>query len=355
LQDFNKIITRWYIENKRELPWRESTDPYKVWLSEVMLQQTRVAQGLPYYLKFIKVFPTVYDLAAADEQEILKLWQGLGYYSRARNLHHTAKVVVKKYNGNFPTTYKELKTLKGVGDYTASAIASICYQEPKAVLDGNVFRVFSRFFGLDSPINSTEGRKLFKNKAELLLDEKNPGQYNQAIMEFGALQCKPKKPLCDSCPLQINCVAFQHGKIAELPVKLKKGKVKERHLNYFVFLSDDNFTVLQQRTKRGIWKKLYEFPMVETQEEMQKDHIMEIKKTQTTGIKPQDIYAFNTKSIRHQLTHQRLMVKFWIVQKNELSKVVQNPDRLIIKYEDIKDFPVPVVIDNFLNAFEYKD
>lgn len=354
MQDFKEIITQWYTENKRDLPWRRTSDPYKIWLSEVMLQQTRVAQGLPYYEKFVKTFPTVYELAAAEEQQIMKLWQGLGYYSRARNLHHTAKVVVEKYNGNFPTTYKELKTLKGVGDYTASAIASMCFHEPKAVLDGNVFRVLSRYLGLDVPINSTEGKKIFKSKAESLLDEKNPGQYNQAIMEFGALQCKPKNPLCERCPLQVNCVAFQQGKIAELPVKLKKVKVRERHLNYFVFLSADNSTVLQQRTGKGIWKKLFEFPLIETSKEMQKKQIMKEEKIQIAGIKSEDMYAFNTKSIKHQLTHQRLMVKFWIVQKEVLPEISQKPEQLIVNYNEIKDFPVPVVIDNFLNAFEYK-
>lgn len=354
MQDFKKILTQWYNENKRDLPWRKTSDPYKIWLSEVMLQQTRVSQGLPYYLTFTEAFPTVYELAAAKEQEVLKLWQGLGYYSRARNLHHTAKVVAQDYNGVFPTTYKELKTLKGIGDYTASAIASICHEEPKAVVDGNVYRVLSRYLGIDVPTNSTEGKKIFKNKAELLLDVNNPGLYNQAIMEFGALHCKPKNPLCNSCPLQISCVAFQQGKVADLPIKLKKVKVRERHLNYFVFLSNNSSTVLQQRTEKGIWKKLFEFPLIETQKEMQKNQIMKEEKIQIAGIKPEDLYAFNTKSIKHQLTHQRLMVKFWIVQKNELSKVLKKPDRLIVKYEDIKDFPVPVVIDNFLNAFEYK-
>ena len=199
--DFSKVLINWYLKNNRELPWRKTKNPYHIWLSEIMLQQTRVAQGLPYYLKFTEAFPTVFDLANADESYVLKLWQGLGYYSRARNLHFTAKYIAEELNGVFPNTYKGLLKLKGVGDYTASAIASICYSEPTAVVDGNVYRVLSRYYGIDTPINSTKGIKDFKELAQQILDKENIGAYNQAIMDFGAIQCKPKSPNCGECPL----------------------------------------------------------------------------------------------------------------------------------------------------------
>ena len=218
----------WYLQNKRELPWRKTKDPYRVWLSEIMLQQTRVAQGLPYFLKFTKAFPTVFDLAKADESEVLKLWQGLGYYSRARNLHFTAKYIAEELNGMFPENYKGLLQLKGVGDYTASAIASICYDEPVAVVDGNVYRVLSRYFGIATPINSTKGIKEFKELAQTLIDASQPGVYNQAIMDFGALHCKPQNPLCNECPVSDSCVALAKNSIKELPVKERKIKIKKR-------------------------------------------------------------------------------------------------------------------------------
>ena len=212
---FSKVLIDWYLKNKRELPWRKTSDPYHIWLSEIMLQQTRIEQGLPYYQRFISAFPSVFDLAAAPQEKVLKLWQGLGYYSRARNLHESAKYVAEELNGVFPGSYKELKELKGVGDYTAAAIASICYNEPVAVVDGNVYRVLSRFFDIETPINSTAGIKEFKALASELLDEKDPSSFNQALMEFGALQCKPRNPLCETCPLSSGCLALQKNKIKD--------------------------------------------------------------------------------------------------------------------------------------------
>ena len=223
--NFSKNVINWYSDNKRDLPWRHTVNPYFIWLSEIILQQTQVKQGLPYYKSFVKTFPTVYDLAKSDEQTVLKLWQGLGYYSRARNLHFTAKYIVNELGGNFPNSYSEIIKLKGIGDYTASAIASIAFGETTAVVDGNVYRVLSRFFGIETPINSTKGIKEFKALATELIDKREPATFNQAIMEFGAQQCKPKKPYCIICPLQSGCVAFQTNKISELPVKLKKLKV----------------------------------------------------------------------------------------------------------------------------------
>src|SRR6056300_1490745 len=234
----NKLIL-WYLQNKRDLPWRKTKNPYHVWLSEIILQQTRVAQGLDYYLKFIDAFPTVNHLANADESTVLKLWQGLGYYSRARNLHFSAKYIVKELTGEFPKTYKEIVKLKGVGDYTASAIASMCFNEPTAVVDGNVYRVLSRYFGIDTPINSSKGVKEFKAMAQELIDRNNPAIFNQAIMEFGATQCKPKNPDCGNCPFQNSCVAFGYNHIDALPVKNKSARAKKKYFNFLVFVSED--------------------------------------------------------------------------------------------------------------------
>ena len=232
----NRLVT-WYLQNKRDLPWRQSINPYTVWLSEIILQQTRVDQGTAYFFKFIEQFPTVYNLANASEEEVLKLWQGLGYYSRARNLHSAANYIVNELNGKFPTTYSEILKLKGVGDYTASAIASICFNEPTAVVDGNVYRVLARYFGISTPINSTSGIKEFKKLAQELIVEDIPGTFNQAIMEFGACMCKPQNPDCFNCPLNDSCVALSNNTIAQLPVKINKTKVRKRYFNYLVIHS----------------------------------------------------------------------------------------------------------------------
>jgi A/G-specific adenine glycosylase len=261
---FAPKILNWYHEHQRDLPWRQTRDPYRVWLSEIILQQTRVAQGMPYYLSFVETFPTVYDLAEAPEEQVLKLWQGLGYYSRARNLHTTAKMVVSEFDGQFPHTYEELKTLKGVGDYTASAIASFCFDVPEPVVDGNVYRVLSRYFGVDIPINSTEGITYFKELAREVMDAENIRDYNQGIMEFGAIQCAPKKPYCLLCPLQESCVALKENKVDILPIKLNKTKVRNRYFNYLVWLDGNGNTVLEQRKGKGIWQNLYQFPLLET-------------------------------------------------------------------------------------------
>lgn len=352
--DFKNSLINWYEENKRNLPWRKSVDPYKIWLSEIILQQTRVAQGLPYYQKFINRFPTVFDLAQADEEEVLKLWQGLGYYSRARNLHYTAQIIVQNEQGVFPNAYQELIRLKGIGDYTASAISSICFNEPKAVLDGNVFRVISRIFGIDLPINSTEGKKIFKEKANELLDRQNPGTYNQAIMEFGALHCKPKLPLCETCPFQRNCVAFQQGIIDQLPVKLKKVTIRKRYLNYLIFSDVHNNTLIHKRNKKDIWMSLYEFPLIETEKILTKKELLQHEFVQENRVEAVDIELFNSKSITHQLTHQKLMLKFWILQTPDVTQLKFPEKYRKINQNELEKFPVPIVIHNFLKAFEFK-
>ena len=351
--NFSKLLIDWYLLNRRELPWRKTKSPYHIWLSEIMLQQTRVAQGLPYYLSFTEEFPTVFDLAEAAEEKVLKLWQGLGYYSRARNLHFTAKYVANELNGEFPNNYKELKKLKGVGDYTASAIASFCFQEPVAVVDGNVYRVLSRVFGIDTPINSTEGIKEFKLLAEKLIDKNKPSVYNQAIMEFGALHCKPKNPYCISCPFQQNCEAFQQGKINELPVKLKKTKVVTKYFNYLVLLKGDQ-TIIQQRKGSGIWQNLYQFPLVESDMNLTEAgfiSLSEVIELLKGDIKK--VNLFNKKPIKHVLSHRKLMVKFWVIQTEEFPEAFSTKDFEIISTSDIHLYPVPVLIEKFIENFDF--
>ncbi|MDD4609620.1 MAG: A/G-specific adenine glycosylase [Bacteroidaceae bacterium] len=259
MNSFSQTIITWYAEHKRDLPWREINDPYLIWISEIILQQTKVAQGYNYYQRFITHFPTYQALAMAEEEEVLKLWQGLGYYSRARNLHAAAKSIKEK----FPTTYQELLRLKGVGEYTAAAISSFAYNEPHAVVDGNVYRVLSRYFGLSDPIDSTKGKKRFKELAYTLLDVENPGLHNQSIMEFGALQCTPKAPRCEECPLADSCLALAQNLVTLLPIKEKKTKTRNRYLHYFYVVSG-NAIYLQQRKEKDIWQGLFEFPLIET-------------------------------------------------------------------------------------------
>lgn len=343
---FSKNLITWYLQNKRDLPWRNTSDPYRIWLSEIMLQQTRVAQGLPYYLTFVTSFPTVEDLAKASEEKVLKLWQGLGYYSRARNLHFTAKYVANELDGSFPNSYKELLRLKGVGDYTASAIASICYAEPAAVVDGNVYRVLSRVFGVETPINSTAGIKEFKELAQALIDHSQPGVFNQAIMEFGARYCVPQNPNCSACIFNDNCVALQRQKVGSLPVKPKKQKVRIRYFNYLVFVSEDNSTILKQRLEKGIWQHLYEFPLIET------ERLATLKDLQTEEIFQyvfkdhliEDVILYNELPIIHKLSHQHLHTRFWIVETAALTAEA-------IPIKKLEDYAVPVLIQNFISEF----
>ncbi|CAL2081469.1 A/G-specific adenine glycosylase [Tenacibaculum sp. 190524A02b] len=341
---FYKELAIWYENNKRNLPWRETQNPYFIWLSEIMLQQTRVSQGLPYFLKFTEVFPTVFDLAKAKEEKVLKLWQGLGYYSRARNLHLAAKYVVDELNGIFPDNYKNLLDLKGVGDYTASAIASICFNEPVAVVDGNVYRVLSRFFGVSTPINTTKGIKEFKKLAQSLIDIDNPGDYNQAIMDFGALHCKPQNPLCSECSLANSCVAYQNKQVNVLPVKVKKIKIKKRFFNYLVLETFDGKTILEERIGKGIWQGLYQFPLLESEKRIEVEELIESKIFNELFTGELTVKLFNSKEIVHKLSHQHLHVHFWIIKSK--SKIKVNVD-----WDKVREFPVPVLIENFLKAY----
>ena len=340
--DFTNSLTQWYLQNKRDLPWRKTVDPYKIWLSEIMLQQTRVAQGTPYFLSFVSAFPTVFDLAAANEEQVLKLWQGLGYYSRARNLHKTAQYVANELSGIFPDNYNDLLKLKGVGEYTAAAIASFSYNEAVPVVDGNVFRVLSRYFNIDTDIAAASAKKEFAALAFELMPKENPALFNQAIMEFGALQCVPKSPNCGICVFNTSCAALQKKKVDQLPVKSKKLKVRNRFFNYLVVSDDNENTIIQKRTAKGIWHNLYEFPLIETDAPEDFDFISTniqdefFKNNSVTSIED-----CNEKSIIHKLSHQHLHIKFW---KIRVDGTIENG----IDAATLKTFPFPIVIFNFI-------
>ena len=344
MSTFSKTILHWYSKNKRPLPWRNTKDPYKVWLSEIILQQTRVAQGLPYYERFVHTYPLVEDLAAASEDEILKLWQGLGYYSRARNLHATAKIVVSEFSGNFPSTYVDLIKLKGIGDYTASAISSICYSEARPVVDGNVYRVLARYFGIDLPINEAKGIKYFKEVAIEVMDARDIADYNQGIMEFGARQCTPQNPDCSSCPLCDSCVSLQQNRIKELPVKIKKGKIRKRYFNYLILIDDRGNTQLNKRTSDGIWKNLFEFPLIESHKSLNEQEIIaEIHNTMQISFK--NFFSWQEHPVVHKLSHQHLITTFWIIETN--SEIAGG-----IPLQKIEAYPVPVLMADFIKTFK---
>jgi A/G-specific adenine glycosylase len=339
---FSNTLIKWYLQNKRDLPWRKTTNPYPIWLSEIMLQQTRVAQGTPYFLSFTAAFPTVFDLANANEEQVLKLWQGLGYYSRARNLHKTAQTVAYEMGGVFPDNYTDLLKLKGIGEYTAAAIASFSYNECVPVVDGNVFRVLSRYFDVETDIAQASAKKEFALLALELMPKNNPAQFNQAIMEFGALQCVPKSPNCSICVLNSSCAALQKKKVDQLPVKLKKTKVRNRYFNYIV--AEDNLgnTIVQKRTAKGIWHNLYEFPLIETEKVEDFDTVAQ--QIQQQFFQENEILSlleYNQESIIHKLSHQHLHIKFW---KASLKGTIKNG----IDLETAKTFPFPIVIHNFM-------
>lgn len=341
---FQRLIVQWYRLNKRDLPWRNTIDPYFIWLSEIILQQTRVAQGLSYYIKFTENFPTVFDLANASEHEVLNLWQGLGYYSRARNLHATAKKIAFELNGVFPNEYTEIKKLKGVGDYTAAAIASFSFDLPHSVVDGNVYRVLSRIFDIDLPIDSTQGKKYFAELAQENLPTDSLSIYNQAIMEFGALQCTPANPSCETCPLVEICLARINDVISERPVKTKKTKTRNRYFHYLIFKNQEN-VILMKREKKDIWQHLYEFPIIETQNETSFNEMNTIFEKEF-GTRAID----STEPITHILSHQKIIAQFYIFNQFPL-KIESN--QIVIKYDEIQNFPLSRLIDRFLSTFEF--
>ena len=346
-KNFSQLLIKKYQEIKRNLPWRETSDPYKIWLSEVILQQTRVAQGLPYYYDFINRFETVTQLAEAPEDEVLRLWQGLGYYSRARNMHATAKEVVQKCEGVFPSTYEKLISLKGIGDYTASAIASFSQGEPVAVVDGNVIRVLSRLYEINQPADSSAGKKMFKSLAEELLDTRNSGLHNQAMMELGALICKPKNPVCEECPVSHSCMAFSNNSQTLFPVKKVKKPLKNRFL-VFTVIEHNQKVWVQKRDNTEIWKGLYQFPLIEFSEHTEDAELLK-KITDTYCIRSADIHAVEPE-IKHILSHQRLFVRIVHVKADVLQQL---KGFTTVEISELSNLAFPILLAKYIQRKFY--
>ena len=338
MTDFTTQLLQWYKLHKRPLPWRETTDPYKIWISEIILQQTQVVQGTGYYFKFLKHYPNVKALANAEEDEVLRLWQGLGYYSRARNLHKAAKTIVKDFETTFPDNYTDLLSLNGIGPYTAAAIASFAYNLPYAVIDGNVYRFLSRLKGIDTPIDSNEGKKQFDDLANALLNKKDPANHNQAMMEMGATVCKPKNPDCLKCPFHVDCAAYQTGQVDNLPVKSKKTKQRHRYFHYFWVYSGENKVMIHKRDGKDIWQNLYQLPLYESSKKLTAKHF----EKKVSG-------SFKLlKETKHILSHQIIHAGFFLTDKESLQKLG------LSQYEEINvskcvNYAFPQLVVNFLN------
>ena len=335
----------WYARNHRVLPWRGITDAYRIWISEIILQQTRVVQGYAYYNRFVSRFPDVRALAATDDDEVMKLWQGLGYYSRARNLLAAARQVVERFGGEFPTTYEAIRSLPGIGDYTAAAIASFAYGLPHAVVDGNVYRVLSRIYGIDTPIDTTEGKKLFAALADELLDRKDPGGYNQALMEFGALYCVPRSPQCGGCIFADRCMALATGRVEELPVKQGRTVVKPRYFNYF-YVRHGGYTWVRRREGRDIWRNLYELPLIETAEEASLDVLQQSGEWARlfAGAGRVSVSA-QVYACKHVLSHRVIHARFYVVETEQLLPM---EDYVRIAVGELGDYAVSRLTEGFL-------
>ena len=341
---FQKTLISWYSIAKRDLPWRNTKDPYKIWLSEIILQQTRIEQGMPYYNRFVEHYPTVGDLAKADQQEVLKLWEGLGYYSRARNLHATAIYISEELDGKFPENYVGLLKLKGVGPYTAAAIASFAYEEPVPVIDGNVFRFAARYFGIEKDIADAKNRKYFEQILTQVISQEKPGEFNQAIMEFGATMCTPSKPLCQECPFASSCHAYAHDLQSVLPVKTKKTKVKELFIHYFLYQYKGQ-TLMKQRDE-SIWNGLFEFHSLVKESKNETEVILnQIPLAETSEVK--DVVG----PIKHLLSHRKLWVNFYHIElksKHDFEQLAKDFDLAIYSWEEVLTLPRPKVIVNHL-------
>ncbi|MGF1532266.1 MAG: A/G-specific adenine glycosylase [Bernardetiaceae bacterium] len=342
MNEFADQLTNWYADHQRDLPWRNTQDPYRIWLSEMILQQTRVAQGLPYYTRFVEALPTVQAFAAASQEQVLRLWQGLGYYSRARYMHATARVIVDDYAGNFPDNFQTLKTLKGIGDYTAAAIASFAFGERVAVVDGNVYRVLARVFGKSEDISAHQGKKVFAQLAqELIQHAESPSTYNQAIMEFGATHCTPKQPQCGTCPFRGTCVAFAGGLQAQLPHKTKKTKVKDRYFHYLVFWHEGKYA-MRLRQGGDIWEGLYDFFLYEAQQWSRPEQI---------EVPVDGRWRDPSPIFKHLLTHQRLQARFWIIEVEQAQAQVlaQTHGLRFFDLAGVEALPKPVLIKKYLD------
>lgn len=344
--DFSRIILTWYEQNKRALPWRKTLDPYHIWVSEIIMQQTRIDQGTAYYERFVSLFPTIIDLANASEDLVLKTWQGLGYYSRARNMHATAKNIKNNFNGVFPSNYNEILGLKGIGAYTAAAISSISFNLPFAVVDGNVFRVLSRVFGIETPIDSSIGIREFYELSEKLIDKRVSGDYNQAVMEFGALFCVPLKPDCENCCLIKNCVAYNTNRVLNLPVKEKKTKIRKRYFNYFVIEieSQPNYTYINKRIEKDIFHNLYEFPMIETEGALKEEDMEQLI---SNFLNSGSCFTIRVEMEHRQvLSHQHIYAKFIRIG---LPKEFSNGYLFVAKKDLMDVYPVHNLIARYLN------
>ena len=340
---FSEQLLLWYHDHKRELPWRGETDPYKIWISEVILQQTRVQQGWDYYLRFISEFPSIESLANADNQDVMRVWQGLGYYSRARNLHAAAQQIMNQFHGIFPKKYDDIISLKGIGPYTAAAIASIVFNQPTFAADGNVYRVISRVYGILEDINLPKTKQQIQDIGSQMIQNVNPSDFTQALMEFGAIHCTPKMTLCEECPFEADCYARIHDLVEQLPVKINKVKVKNRYFHYLIFAQNDQLLV-EQRTQQDIWQNLYQFPLIETFEPENKLNIHDVDSFQ---IKRIDQIEW-VKSYRHKLTHQQLEINFYNV--NRVDNKIQ-PNQRWVSRKELTNLGFPIVIANFIKEF----
>jgi len=351
---FSNEIIKWYKLNKRKLPWRNTNDPYKIWLSEIILQQTRIDQGINYYNNFVKTFPDVMSLANSSEENVLKLWQGLGYYTRARNLYKTANIIAHKFNGKFPNEYNEIIQLPGIGVYTAAAIASMAFNKSYPVVDGNVFRVITRVFAIDTPIDSGQGKKLVMDKALEIIDTQKPGIYNQAIMEFGALYCKPKNPDCLNCIFTTNCLAYRKKFVEKLPVKISRPVQRYRYFYYLLICyksNESDYILINKRGGNDIWKNLYDFPLIESNKKISLNRVIEngfnglVLKNKTMKLMGNEY--------KHILSHQVILARFIRVeikekQQAEIQKNIRNEKLIPIKTRDLVHFPIPRLIEKFL-------
>lgn len=343
---FSAVLRTWYRKERRNLPWRNTTDPYKIWISEVILQQTRVQQGLRYYYRFLEAFPDVQSLASAKEDQVMKMWQGLGYYSRARNMHFAARQICSEFNGVFPDTYQQIRRLKGVGDYTAAAISSFAFNLPHAVVDGNVYRVLSRYFGIEEAIDSSAGKKLFAALASDLISGNDPAEHNQALMEFGAIQCVPANPDCISCPLSAGCSARKNKQVNQLPYKKGKVQVKERFFNYVVLADKNNKIRLRRRQQKDIWQGLYEFDLIEGNSVLKSAEVKKRLKAECGVSELATVYESHT--YRHVLTHQRLNARFFVFKANAL----HGKDCVTGTVSELQRFAFPRLIDRFLEEHD---
>lgn len=349
--NFSRTLLSWYDKNQRDLPWRHSDDPYKIWVSEIILQQTRIEQGTDYYIRFVERFPGVKELAEADEQDVLRLWQGLGYYSRARNLHQAAKAIIRDHHGVFPSEHEKILKLKGIGEYTAAAISSISFGLPYPSIDGNVLRFIARCFGIHDPVDSSRGKKQVLQIACKQITRSDPGKFNQAMMEFGALQCKPGVPDCSACPFKNSCYALTQGKVRELPAKSKSVIQRMRYFSYLVFIREDikkgKILFLQKREGNDIWKNLYDFPLIESPKPLSLKVLKQSQKWLSLTANSEGSPIRVSKTYKHVLSHQLIYAKFYVIPTK------RNPGKkyIPVSMNDLHKFPVPRLIEKFLSGY----